>query len=132
MSELFPLNEKRTHLTPEEREELAVYEYVADPSAEGLKDRWGVYEYATDRRNYYYDAYNALECNPEDTILDVGCSDGRGMQFRRITNKHKGLLIGVDIDEGVFSDGVEKNKFLEEIGWKPINFVAGRGESCGV
>lgn len=62
--------------------------------------RWKLYEYASTPLDIHSLAINCLDLRGNETVLDIGCLDGRVLDGLR-KRGHKGKLIGVDINPSV-------------------------------
>lgn len=65
-------------------------------SVDNLKARWQYYELAVDPVDMQAAATQALTLSGNETLLDVGCSDGSYLLRLRDESGHKGFLGGLD------------------------------------
>jgi SAM-dependent methyltransferase len=107
---------------------LARQEYA---TPHGVESRFRLYDYAEDRRLYYLEAYDHLNCSPGGTLLDVGCAEGTGLMLIRLLKQHSGRIIGVDINETNFAFGNITNSRLSGFNIRPIEFMVGEAENLG-
>ncbi len=105
---------------------LSAKEYI---NPFGVNARFQVYEYAEHTTYYYLEAYDELQCNPDATLLDVGCSEGSWLILLRGLRRHTGPIIGVDVNETNIAFGLAMNGRLDKNRISPIDFRVGRAEN---
>lgn len=121
--------ERNTELENIERLAREEYAHSTMGKAYGLVGRWALYNYATEQMDYYGTAFELLQSNKDDNLLDIGCSDGVNLVRKRILSSHTGNLVGVDIDPAIFEFSRFLNSEMNATIFKPINFVSGKAES---
>jgi len=90
-----------------------------------LMRRWEVYKYVVDDIDFYGTIIDNMHLQGNETVLDLGCATGDVLQRLRQNYRHKGILVGLDIDEDLFMVTNSVNK-LSDI--KPITFVGGEAQ----
>ncbi len=143
------------------------YAHSAEASDYGLNARWDVYKYATKPMDYNAICYSKLDCDPTDTLLEVGCSKGASLRSARLHGKriprpilprqrilgasamaykvphqrqvqliasqpHVGKLIGLDIDDKIFSKSRMDSQQVHAFSDNPIEYVVGKAEQMPI
>lgn len=85
-----------------------------------LESRLSIYDYTVPSYKVHEIVPRLLGLGGNETILDVGCGNGR-LLLNLAKHKHKGRLYGIDVSEGVF----EKAKKYSQNNDLKIHFVAG-------
>lgn len=64
--------------------------------------------YAATSYDMQSDVIKRLALKGEETVVDVGCANAEVLHKIRQQYRHKGMLIGIDIDENLFTDPLEE------------------------
>ncbi len=103
------------------------YETSAD-----VRRRFKVYDFAVNKRDIQKEALrfgeSHLGLTGEETVVEMGCSDGTDLINLRTKRKYQGLLIGVDINRNLFTKGIST---IEQKGLQSVDFVVGKAEDLG-
>ncbi|MBP7807582.1 methyltransferase domain-containing protein [Candidatus Saccharibacteria bacterium] len=90
--------------------------------------RFKLYDYAEDGRDFETEVIEAMQIEPSDNVLDVGCSHGMTLVKMRDHSPEAGLT-GVDLFTSAFTPALAASRQTER---KPINFMVGTAESLPV
>ncbi len=107
---------------PENTDELSRMQY-ASPS--WVLTRWNLYRLAKNPVDFYEMAYEKLELAGDETVLDIGCADGSGLVDLRSHRQHDGRLIGIDINDIIFSSAKTK---VRDQSLKDIEFMVANAQ----
>ncbi len=77
--------------------------------ATNLNMRWDLYEYCVPKVHIHEHALAGLNLQGTEAILDLGCTDGEVLEKLRKDFFHQGRLVGLDINETIFSEAVAQN-----------------------
>ena len=95
-------------------------------SADKLHARWDLYEYTIPKIDIHKTGIDHLKLKGNEDIVEVGCGDG-GILVNLRRNGHKGKLVGLEINDGMFCESVEihKKESLQPL----IEFIVGSADN---
>lgn len=95
-------------------------------SADKLHARWALYEYSIPKLDIHLTGINHLKLKGAEDILEVGRGDGSILVNLR-GSLHKGKLVGLEINDGMFRESVEIQK---KENFQPlIEFIIGSADN---
>lgn len=83
--------------------------------ADKLNARWDLYDYCEPSIDIHLHALKALQLTGNETVLDLGCTDGAVLRKLRENLSHSGRLIGLDINQTIFAEAQKKYRDMEFI-----------------
>ena len=87
-----------------DKENLQSNAYI---DSNNLSKRVALYEYTVPRYSVTEEVVRTLKIEGSESILDVGCGDGKLLINLRIGAGHKGPLVGLDISEGIVNEAAK-------------------------
>ena len=91
-----------------------------------LAARKSLRDFLVPRIDIHEKALDSLNLKGHESILDVGCGDGYVLYNLRQERNHKGRLVGIDMNAGMFE---EINKFQKKTKLPQIELIVGNAES---